>query len=218
MNKPFALLLAVVALAVCAPCRGALIINGDFSADGWASGAIVPGSSDIPNKLTSITGWTILPGSNIVGLGPNVASIPTPGLELTGWSDTIFPSGVSQILGTTAGNAYTLNFTIYDIGANISKINFSLNGNQLGTNLSAQGGSIVGGSTMGKTYTYNFTGIGSDEISFVWPGPALSTQVSILADVRVTSAPAVPEPGTWAAAALLAGGAAFARWRKPTGR
>jgi hypothetical protein len=24
----------------------------------------------------------------------------------------------------------------------------------------------------------------------------------------------VPEPGTWAAAALLAGGAAFARWRK----
>ena len=27
-------------------------------------------------------------------------------------------------------------------------------------------------------------------------------------------APAVPEPGTWAAAALLAGGAAFARWRR----
>ena len=25
---------------------------------------------------------------------------------------------------------------------------------------------------------------------------------------------AVPEPGTWAAAALLAGGAAFVRWRK----
>ena len=24
----------------------------------------------------------------------------------------------------------------------------------------------------------------------------------------------IPEPGTWAAAALLAGGAAFARWRK----
>jgi hypothetical protein len=30
-----------------------------------------------------------------------------------------------------------------------------------------------------------------------------------------TTAPAaVPEPGTWAAAALLAGGAAFMRWRK----
>jgi hypothetical protein len=35
---------------------------------------------------------------------------------------------------------------------------------------------------------------------------------------RVASVPggsaAVPEPGTWAAAALLAGGAAFVRWRK----
>ncbi len=29
-----------------------------------------------------------------------------------------------------------------------------------------------------------------------------------------TAAPAVPEPGTWAAAALLAGGAAFMRWPK----
>jgi hypothetical protein len=37
--------------------------------------------------------------------------------------------------------------------------------------------------------------------------------VSILAGD--TGGPAaVPEPGTWAAAALLAGGAAFARWRK----
>jgi hypothetical protein len=27
----------------------------------------------------------------------------------------------------------------------------------------------------------------------------------------------IPEPGTWAAAALLAGGAAFARWRKRRG-
>jgi hypothetical protein len=29
-----------------------------------------------------------------------------------------------------------------------------------------------------------------------------------------TGPAAVPEPGTWAAAALLAGGAAFLRWRK----
>ena len=32
--------------------------------------------------------------------------------------------------------------------------------------------------------------------------------------INATSAAAVPEPGTWAAAALLAGGAAFMRWRK----
>jgi hypothetical protein len=32
--------------------------------------------------------------------------------------------------------------------------------------------------------------------------------------INATSSAAVPEPGTWAAAALLAGGAAFARWRR----
>ena len=37
--------------------------------------------------------------------------------------------------------------------------------------------------------------------------------VAILAGAGAGPA-AVPEPGTWAAAALLAGGAAFARWRK----
>jgi hypothetical protein len=37
--------------------------------------------------------------------------------------------------------------------------------------------------------------------------------VAILAGAGAGPA-AVPEPGTWAAAALLAGGAAFVRWRK----
>jgi hypothetical protein len=38
--------------------------------------------------------------------------------------------------------------------------------------------------------------------------------VAILAGAGGAGPAAVPEPGTWAAAALLAGGAAFARWRK----
>ena len=40
-------------------------------------------------------------------------------------------------------------------------------------------------------------------------GPAQST----ISSFEVGAAP-VPEPGTWAAAALLAGAAAFMRWRK----
>ena len=36
----------------------------------------------------------------------------------------------------------------------------------------------------------------------------------LLSSFTFTEATAVPEPGTWAAAALLAGGAAFARWRR----
>jgi hypothetical protein len=38
--------------------------------------------------------------------------------------------------------------------------------------------------------------------------------VAILAGATVPAPAPVPEPGTWAAAALLAGGAAFARWRR----
>ena len=38
--------------------------------------------------------------------------------------------------------------------------------------------------------------------------------VAILAGAGGPEPAAVPEPGTWAAAALLAGGAAFMRWRK----
>lgn len=125
-----------------------------------------------------------------------------------------FPGGVGQVLGTTAGTDYTIRFSIYDIGSLISKINFTLNGTQLGTNLNAQGGSIVGGTTKGQTYNYNFTAVGSDLISFAWPGPGGGPQVSILADVQVVPAAPVPEPGTWAAAALLVSGAAFMRWRK----
>lgn len=196
----FALLVFLTGVAT---AQNPLIVNGDFTADNWPSGVIVPGSSDTPNKLTSITGWTLLPDANIVGLGPNVASIPTPALELTGWSDSIFPSGLSQILGTTAGSLYSISFTVYDIGSNISNINFSLNGNQLGSNLNAQSGTVVGGTTKGQTYSYEFTSIGNDEISFIWPGPATSTQVSILADVDVI---AVPEPSTYALLALAAAG------------
>lgn len=42
-----------------------------------------------------------------------------------------------------------------------------------------------------------------------WTGSSTIQNFSINA-----TAAAVPEPGTWAAAALLAGGAAFARWRR----
>jgi hypothetical protein len=39
-----------------------------------------------------------------------------------------------------------------------------------------------------------------------------------LSELRVFEAQPVPEPGTWAAAGLLAGGAAFMRWRRSFGR
>ncbi len=209
MKKTVASILIAAALLGVPISQAALIINGNFTAAGWAPGTLYPATNATPNKLTSITGWTLLPANNIVGIGPNFASIPTPALELTGWNDAVFNSGLSQILGTTTGTNYTISFMVYDIGSLHSRINFSLNGNQLGSNLNAQGGSIVGGSTKGQLYSYNFTALGSDEISFLWPGPITGgNQVSILADVQVSGpAPSpVPEPGQVAASLLLLGG------------
>ena len=51
--------------------------------------------------------------------------------------------------------------------------------------------------------TFGFRVVTADDL---W-GPAQSTISSF-------EVAAVPEPGTWAAAALLAGGAGFMRWRK----
>ena len=45
-------------------------------------------------------------------------------------------------------------------------------------------------------------------------GFAFEDQPGVAIAAGDTGSTAVPEPGTWAAAALLAGGAAFARWRK----
>ena len=51
---------------------------------------------------------------------------------------------------------------------------------------------------------------GSLKVSGIASAPTASEAINF----STQSAPPVPEPGTWAAAALLAGGAAFARWRK----
>jgi hypothetical protein len=51
---------------------------------------------------------------------------------------------------------------------------------------------------------------GSLKVSGIATAPTASEAINF----STQSAPPVPEPGTWAAAALLAGGAAFARWRK----
>jgi hypothetical protein len=200
MRFLFPILLAAGLLA--SGARAALIVNGNFAADNWPANTAVPSQ---PTTLTSITGWTLLPGATVVGLGPGFAGIPTASVDLTGWSDSVPGSGISQTLGTTAGNNYTVSFTVYDFGAAISRINYTLNNTLVGNSLTGQGSSF--------TYSYNFNSIGNDAITFAWPG-TIPSNVAVMANVQVTSAAPIPEPGTWAAAALLVGGAAFLRWRK----
>jgi len=75
-------------------------------------------------------------------------------------------------------------------------------------------GSYLGFRTDGGNYGWlEVLWNGTDEWEILSGAYEDQAGVAILAGASAGPA-AVPEPGTWAAAALLAGGAAFARWRK----
>jgi hypothetical protein len=119
--------------------------------------------------------------------------------------------------------------------------NIFLKGDGIATSLSFSDITITGNGTTATAYvnlntTLTAAFLANSLVSFDLPGGNVITDGAVLSvGVRYSSAapdfnnqvtsstgpvfdaeaPApVPEPGTWAAAALLAGGAAFARWRK----
>jgi hypothetical protein len=147
-----------------------------------------------------------------------------------------FPiSGNTFYLFNNYNSAYTglagdyLMFATGDTDA--TPVNFSLNA-EIGDGSTYSGGaqqvfkylSIVSpdfgaGSYMGfqtSQGNYGWLEVTWDGTDFeILSGAYESTpNVAILAGAGGPGPAAVPEPGTWAAAALLAGGAAFMRWRK----
>lgn len=181
-----------------------VIVNGDFTADNWPANTAVPA---MPTNLSSLTGWTIASGGKIVGLGAGFGGIPTASVDLSGWQDDAPDLGISQILGTSAGQQYTIAFMVYDVASLRSTVNFTLNGTLLGSSLGGGGG----GSASGLLHSYRFTAQGSDSVNFAFAGPANSTQVAVLADVTVVP---VPEPSMYAMAiaGLACGG--YSMWRR----
>lgn len=66
-----------------------------------------------------------------------------------------------------------------------------------------------------RLYQVNLSDASLDLLGTVTGLPAeFASGFSGAAGLASAPAPAIPEPGTWAAAALLVGGAAFARWRR----
>lgn len=74
---------------------------------------------------------------------------------------------------------------------------------------------LVTSYTPGTSFTGTLTWAGKDfETLFLTEGSYVGTLSNAeTVTINVGAAP-IPEPGTWAAAALLAGGAAFMRWRQ----
>ena len=106
----------------------------------------------------------------------------------------ITPAGVNSVVGVLSGTDFNPGYylSLFSSGVNT----YLLNADRLyQVNLSDASLNLLG----------NVTGLPPDFL----PG--------FTGAVAFSSAPPVPEPGTWAAAALLAGGAAFMRWRKRRG-
>lgn len=134
---------------------------------------------------------------NITGLNPSPlpSSFQISGISLRGDGITTSLSFSNITItgnGTFVTSFVNLNNPISNLDFANSLVSFNLPG----------GGVINDGALFTVTARYR-SGVEFDQITSS-TGPIYDAQTSA----------AIPEPGTWAAAALLAGGAAFMRWRK----
>ena len=213
---------------------GGLIINGSIanSAVTVENGGLLGGSGTLGGLIVN-SGGTISPGNspgtqNVTGnvvwnAGGNYnwqihnASPGGAGLS-TGW-DRISATGSLDLSALTIGSQFNINlWSLSGVSpdANGNALNFDPSQSYTWTILTAAGGiSGYTGTSQFKINTGAFNGTGG----FVNPlngGSFSIAQSGNNLNLVFTSAGGqpIPEPGTWAAAALLVGGAAFMRWRK----
>ena len=235
--KKFILALAL-ALFTSAGARADLIVNNWIS---WNNPGSFPNINTNPysyNYATSAAGTIILPNGTPVTVSLNGeieqslsafgtsnnsfwASANSGGTTYISANVPELPSNSDRIgLEGWAGPTQTLTFSqpvsnlvmnVWSMGSsgNTGSYQFNRPFALLSQNglLSVSGNELIGNEGAG---TIQFTGTFT---SLSW---TVSSPEGSVWNIGVTSASAsaVPEPGTWAAAALLAGGAAFARWRK----
>ena len=101
---------------------------------------------------------------------------------------------------TVAGNGNSSFTSLVSLNSTVPSVNFATGGVEISFDVPA--GVINDGASFTAAVTY--TTFDFSQTSTSATGPIFEAQ----------SAAVIPEPGTWAAAALLAGGAAFMRWRK----
>jgi hypothetical protein len=138
----------------------------------------------------------------------------------SGW-DLVNATGTLDLSALTVGSEFNINlWSLSAIAhdANGNALNFNPNQSYTWTILTAAGG--ISGFTGSSQFDINigaFNGTGG--FANALNGGSFSIAQSLdgkdlnLVFTAAGGAP-IPEPGTWAAAALLVGGAAFMRWRK----
>ena len=199
----FLAMLVAAGLLSSAGTATAVIVNINIGPTGFNIGGINGGASD--GSLKEIVGFPISSGNEL--------SLANNFFEYTGLDG----SGLNFANGITAG-ATPVKFSLNDsIGVTSSysagPANFFRTPDAVSPDFGS--GSYMGFQTSQGNYGWlEVTWTASSSQFQILSGAYESTpNVAILAGAGPGPA-AVPEPGTWAAAALLVGGAAFMRWRK----
>jgi hypothetical protein len=230
MTKIFACLLVAAAVFASESSRATLIYGtGQGSSPGsldsnWQIVA-VPGSWTAPSSLP-YNAYVIPSAPGVFIGGGNPQTGVTFNSVTNYWiaphnSDASLVGGnynwiVAQNFIVDQAGVYTFSFQ----GAGDNELDFYINGsvgNFLGDSNrpTIVGGTQIGTRAGGFSYLTTFTGN-------AYMNAGTNTAYMVLWDyggstgalIQQSSFSVVPEPGTWAAAALLVGGAAFVRWRK----
>jgi T5SS/PEP-CTERM-associated repeat protein/autotransporter-associated beta strand protein len=212
---------------------GQLVVDGSINNSTVTvnNGGTLAGSGSVGGIVLNL-GSTISPGNSPGTLNVAGNSVWNAGANYnwqlyntalgagTGW-DLVNATGTLDLSALTVGSEFNINlWSLQSVApdANGNALNFNPNQSYTWTILTAAGG--ISGFTGSSQFDINigaFNGTGG--FANALNGGSFSIAQSLdgkdlnLVFTAAGGAP-VPEPGTWAAAALLVGGAAFLRWRK----
>ena len=209
---------------------GTLVVDGSANNTTVSvnNGGSLSGSGSVGGIVVNL-GGTVSPG-NVVGTQSVAGNVSlfgggnynwqiydaegTAGSSANGW-DLISAIGTLDLSALTVVSQFNINLWSLSSTApsNGNAINFNPSQSYTWTILTAGGG--ITGYTGTEQFNINigpFNGTGGFA-NGLQPG-WLFTVVQSGNNLNLVYGAPIPEPGTWAAAALLVGGAAFARWRK----
>jgi len=216
MKLPKTALLPLALLATGASAQ--IVSNGSFETFTGVFGG--DGGSQLTGASTTLTGWTIVGGEIAVLRTPNIYNLtPSVGnnfLDLTGYTNTGFPKGVSQVLtGLTVGQTYAFSMDLgIRNGACVSGGNNCHGPVQASATIGSTSqtfteASAVAGNVWG-TFGFNFVAT-APSMTLTIDGISVPAGNEFLGVDNVSVAPgvvgAVPEPETYAL--LVAGLAAL---------
>jgi hypothetical protein len=210
--------LLLIATLLFAPLNSASAVIVISNSPNTVNGGSTLSDTNYKALLFTTGPYTSYITSLVLGLNPPSSTPFTGALNISLWSATsngteyepdaqLAITGTQSVTINSTQNLYTFD-GIFGGGFSMSAntpyaLVLSSDANEI-----KWGRNTIGSITTGEGFTFHSFNL-SEDSGGSWTTSSVAQDNAIIMEVAV-----VPEPGTWAAAALLAGGAAFMRWRK----